>query len=1090
MATRRSRIKAVANLPARRNRPLATTKTNENVDEGNDETSPPSTKVNENSIKDFPLDVKEKVDSPCKKSENITDSSSTPDRKSVIVTVEKDRKSVIVNRDQCVSTTKSLSADGTSDSCKEDCGSLSATSTSNSERLDGELTESHISNSELKSARIDEEVVQSSAKSHSSSEKNHDVIGSKSSNDDKDSSSQLEVVKEAAKVDSTSALTTDGAVTQSNRLPLRSRRTKPTVNLTAAARKRPASDLAVSSPCSPPPNKLKPAELLQRKTSEIDIVTTPGPNPEENNKQAVASDINEPSKLGGQASTPVPSFPETKTGKAVPDLPASFKVPASSPLKTKDNSHETACDSSNTLDKSNSSPQKESSGVKRKQSTNAQKVAAARKSLKSRLSTDGPLPRSSLTMFDLIFYNPSKNPMKSNDSSTKKIRDRLNSVSSVSSIQEDRLNEESVDDVDGGKENTNDDTEEIAMPVPQVKVGADGSLILDEQSLVIETTGTKKSREDLERSEVVVETGSSYGHYKKIIRSKDWSDHETKKFYRALNVVGTDFSLMKPYFRNRTRRELKLKFKKEEKLNCKLVNKALAEPLDFDVSELQKECELEDEEEKRLEELAKQKEAEKDKPCDVEEKAKKPPKKKKTKCVSAMAELLTEEEENSPGDTVVRKPPLKSRPRKEIPMDVKRDRNADADYDMLALGVNISDKKQGKQAFSNVDTKAGPGDLPAGTSRKISKTKKKIVPLSTSSNVDSEAGSVALFDLDEETPSNLNGIDGQDTNPQEIKTKQVTKPRKRPVKISSESTSKSCNEVPTKIIGASEKELPASVSNSQPSVGPGLRTPPTLNLISSAGTKLIVAPSHVNIPVQSTPMRIPPLVSIGMSVTPPNAIQVVQRSVLQTTPSAAPSSKPVSSPITNFTPIYKLPQSTPLRTVQVPGSVLPSAPGIVTQSGSKVYQTTPTSKTVQVSGPGLPSASCIVTSSGAKVHQSTPTSKVRTIQVTPQNVQNPASFSVTTPVSRLLPSTPTLPRMEPGSIIVLKTPLPDNPDRHVLQVYMVTNTPPGSSTNNSLSITPHLQGINLLPGPSVQPASSRSPCISDDSDTERVLTKL
>lgn len=65
---------------------------------------------------------------------------------------------------------------------------------------------------------------------------------------------------------------------------------------------------------------------------------------------------------------------------------------------------------------------------------------------------------------------------------------------------------------------------------------------------------------------------------------------ETKKFYRALNVVGTDFSLMKPYFRNRTRRELKIKFKKEERFNPNLINKALGEPLDFDISELEKEC--------------------------------------------------------------------------------------------------------------------------------------------------------------------------------------------------------------------------------------------------------------------------------------------------------------------------------------------------------------------------------------------------------------------------------------------------------------------------------------------------------------------
>lgn len=52
------------------------------------------------------------------------------------------------------------------------------------------------------------------------------------------------------------------------------------------------------------------------------------------------------------------------------------------------------------------------SNVKRKPSTNAQRVATARKNLKNRIDTDGTPPRSALTMFDLIFYNPSKNPMK------------------------------------------------------------------------------------------------------------------------------------------------------------------------------------------------------------------------------------------------------------------------------------------------------------------------------------------------------------------------------------------------------------------------------------------------------------------------------------------------------------------------------------------------------------------------------------------------------------------------------------------------------------------------------------------------------
>ena len=95
---------------------------------------------------------------------------------------------------------------------------------------------------------------------------------------------------------------------------------------------------------------------------------------------------------------------------------------------------------------------------------------------------------------------------------------------------------------------------------------------------------------------------------------------------------------------------------------------------------------------------------------------------------------------------------------------------------------------------------------------------------------------------------------------------------------------------------------------------------------------------------------------------------------------------------------------------------------------------------------------------------------------------------MTTPVNRLLPSTPSLSRMEPGSIIVLKTPLPQNPDRHVLQVYMVTNTP---SANNSSNVhhSPIVPGINVIPATAV-PATPRSAGLSDDSDSEKVMTKL
>merc|ERR1712223_1659270 len=55
----------------------------------------------------------------------------------------------------------------------------------------------------------------------------------------------------------------------------------------------------------------------------------------------------------------------------------------------------------------------------------------------------------------------------------------------------------------------------------------------------------------------------------------DWSEKEKLRFYKALSVVGSDFSMMESIFKKRTRQELKLKFKKEERLNGKMVDKCL-----------------------------------------------------------------------------------------------------------------------------------------------------------------------------------------------------------------------------------------------------------------------------------------------------------------------------------------------------------------------------------------------------------------------------------------------------------------------------------------------------------------------------------
>ena len=52
---------------------------------------------------------------------------------------------------------------------------------------------------------------------------------------------------------------------------------------------------------------------------------------------------------------------------------------------------------------------------------------------------------------------------------------------------------------------------------------------------------------------------------------------ETAQFYKALCVVNTDFSTMEAWFPGRSRWELKEKFKKEDKINRNLIDKALLE---------------------------------------------------------------------------------------------------------------------------------------------------------------------------------------------------------------------------------------------------------------------------------------------------------------------------------------------------------------------------------------------------------------------------------------------------------------------------------------------------------------------------------
>jgi len=102
--------------------------------------------------------------------------------------------------------------------------------------------------------------------------------------------------------------------------------------------------------------------------------------------------------------------------------------------------------------------------------------------------------------------------------------------------------------------------------VPKI-VFKDGKAQLDDSHLSIP---------ELEKQlvEVVVDKKklTTSNSFKNINHSEKWTEEETKKFYRALELFGTDFSLITKLFPNRNRNQIKNKFLKEEKVSRKKID--------------------------------------------------------------------------------------------------------------------------------------------------------------------------------------------------------------------------------------------------------------------------------------------------------------------------------------------------------------------------------------------------------------------------------------------------------------------------------------------------------------------------------------
>ncbi|SPP85773.1 transcription factor TFIIIB component B'' homolog [Drosophila guanche] len=203
----------------------------------------------------------------------------------------------------------------------------------------------------------------------------------------------------------------------------------------------------------------------------------------------------------------------------------------------------------------------------------------ARRDFETRFNNGIP-DKSTFKMFDMIFYNPLNNPMEQ--------KPLITTIKAESSAEETKPTPDQL--MDAKEEATS------AMPVPQLKLDANGEMIIDEKTLEIETTAEVEARKVLANSSLILmdETTGDNGFYKRHRRTPYWSAEETVRFYRSLQIIGTDFSLMCQMFPQRTRRDLKLKYKREERTNSQLINKALLYPKAFNIQELKDQLEQED----------------------------------------------------------------------------------------------------------------------------------------------------------------------------------------------------------------------------------------------------------------------------------------------------------------------------------------------------------------------------------------------------------------------------------------------------------------------------------------------------------------
>ena len=127
-----------------------------------------------------------------------------------------------------------------------------------------------------------------------------------------------------------------------------------------------------------------------------------------------------------------------------------------------------------------------------------------------------------------------------------------------------------------GRERERD--QEMAQAVPKTII-VNGEIQLDQSSLQIDRHANAQAERAAEQMEVVDESELTRrvtaGSWLKREKTESWDEENTDLFYDGLRMFGTDFEMISKMFPGRTRRAIKLKFCKEEKLDMERIKETL-----------------------------------------------------------------------------------------------------------------------------------------------------------------------------------------------------------------------------------------------------------------------------------------------------------------------------------------------------------------------------------------------------------------------------------------------------------------------------------------------------------------------------------